>query len=73
MQVSVEKDARSDIPDIETKKLVSPPLFFFRFFDYIDPYCCNGIGMGISPFSFVLLVYHMVLDYIMGFTNWLLP
>lgn len=61
MQVGVEKDARSDIPDIETKKLVSPSLFFC-FFDYLDPYCCNGIGIGISPFSFVLLVYHVFLN-----------
>lgn len=61
MQVGVEKDARSDIPDIETKKLVSPSLFFCLF-DYLDPYCCNGIGIGISPFSFVLLVYHVFLN-----------
>ena len=35
MQVSVEKDARSDIPDIETKKLVSAPFLFFIFIFFI--------------------------------------
>lgn len=40
MQVSVEKDAGSDIPDIDMKKLVSNSITL----GYLDLYCKNGIG-----------------------------